>query len=188
MNKPYKEIKDFINSTVGKSKVVILGVCFLLTPVATNASVGFSEHSFQNVGGGEEALPVTASYETVEFELSDNQDKWNVILDELAEYPDNWDAEGARAISQATIDNCRQILKDTARYEALLDDIFPTELGTLCIQWYNSSSDGLVNTEVAPDRMAFYADVPGIDLYSFRPAPFGKDSIEKLVAALETLS
>lgn len=187
MNKPYKEIKDFIESTVKKSKVVILGVCFLLTPIATDASIDYSKHSFQNVEVTGEPMPFTASYETVEFELSSNQDKWQTILDELAEYSDNWDAEGARAISQTTIDNCRLILKDTIRYEALLDDIFPTELGTVCIQWYSNSSDGLVNTEVSPDRMAFYANVPGKGLDGLRPTAFGKESIDKLVEALGDL-
>lgn len=184
MNKQYKEIKDLLK----KTKVVILGVCFSLTPVASEASIDCTEHSFQNGEAVEEALPVTASYENVEFELSDNQDKWQTILDELAEYPDNWDAEGARAISQATIDNCRRILMASIKYMVLLDDIFPTELGTVCIQWYDKSTDALINAEIAPDRIAFYADVPGKNLYDFKPAPYGKESIDKLVAVLESLS
>ncbi len=187
MNKKYKEIKDLIKSTVEKTKIEILGVCFLLTPVASEASLDSSDRSFQNVEVAEEAAPVTASNGTVEFQLSDNQDKWDVILEELAEYHDNWDGEGARAINSATIDNCRHILKHTARYETLLEDIFPTEFGTVCIQWY-SSSDGLVNAEVAPDRIAFYAYEPGKDLVDFRPVAFGKEPIDHLVAALESLS
>ncbi len=188
MNKPFKEIKDLISSTVKKSKIEILGVCFLLTPMASEASLDFSEHSFQNVEVVEEATSVTASNGTVEFQLSDNQDKWNVILDELAEYPDNWDGEGARAINSATIDTCRQILEDTARYESLLDDIYPTEFGTICLQWHSSPSDGLVNAEVASDRMAFYAHEPGKELYSLNPVAFGKEPIDQLVAAIESLS
>lgn len=133
------------------------------------------------------ALPVTESYESVEFELADNQDKWQTILDNLAEYPDNWDDEGARAISPATIENCRHLLTATSKYKASLDDIFPTELGTVCIQWYNDATNSLVNTEIASDRMAFYADIPGGDLYDFKPAPYGKDSVDKLAQILETL-
>lgn len=133
------------------------------------------------------ALSVTESYESVEFELAYNQDKWQTILDNLAEYPDNWDDEGASSISPATIENCRHLLAATSKYKASLDDIFPTELGTVCIQWYNDATNSLVNTEIASDRMAFYADIPGGDLYDFKPAPYGKDSVDKLAQILETL-
>lgn len=188
MNRPFKEIKDILKSSVKKTEVVILGVCFFLTPVESDASVEFSGHSFKNVEVSEEPSPVTASCGPVEVQLSDNQDKWQTVLDELAEYPDNWDAEGARAISKATIDNCRRVLKETVMYESLLDDIFPTEFGTVCLQWYKPSTDALVNAEIAPDRMAFYSDEPGRDLYNLRPAAFGKETIDKLVAALQSLS
>lgn len=188
MNKPYKEIKDLLKPTVEKATVLILGVCFSLTSVSSEAAVDCSERSFQNVEDVEEAASVTASYETVEFELSDNQDKWQTALDELAEYPDNWDGEGSRAIKPATITNCRSLLNDTYKYRTILDDIFPTELGTVCIQWYDKQTDALINAEIAPDRIAFYADVPGKDFNDFKPAPYGKESIDKLLAVLGSLS
>ena len=187
MKKPYKDIRDFIESTVKKSKVVILGVCFMLSPVALEASSDYQEHSFENVEVVGEALPVTESYEAVEFELSDNQDSWQIILDNLAEYPDNWDGEGAKAVNPATIENCRHLLHATSKYKALLDDVFPTELGTVCLQWFDDDTESLVNAEISPDRMAFYADVPGRDVYDFKPAPFGKYSIDELSSFLETL-
>ena len=46
----------------------------------------------------------------------------------------------------------------------------------------------MVNTEIAPDRMAFYADLPGKGFYSLPPVALGKEPIDKLVTALEDLS
>lgn len=192
MNKQFKEVKDLIKSIAKPATVVILGVYFMLTPVMSEAA-DCPEHSFQNDEvTGEAVTTVTASFDSVDFELADNQedtqDKWNSMLDDLAEYTDDWDGEGARAIQPATIANCRKLLNETSKYEALLDDIFPTDLGTVCIQWYKPSTDALVNAEIAPDRMAFYADEPGKDLYDFPPKTYGKESVYTLVSVLGGLS
>lgn len=186
MKKPYKDILDFV---VKKSTVVILGVQFVLSDVSADVSAAsIPDCSFESVDSIEEVMPVKTSIGCLDFELTDNQNKWEIILDELSEYSDNWDGEGARAINPATIDNCRVIVKDTARYESLLDDIFPTAFGTVCLQWYKPSTDALVNAEIAPDKMAFYADEPGRDLYNLPPMAFGKEAIHKLISALESLS
>lgn len=185
MNKPYKEIYDFM---IEKSRVMILGVYFMLAPVATQASnenIIWQQSITDDYTNGTGSS--TASYNSIEFQLVNATDKWQSVLDELSQYPDNWDAEGAKAISAVTIANCKIILNDTSKYESLLDDIFPTELGSLCMQWYNADTKALVNAEVASDRMAFYADAPEMELLELRPSAFREDSIDKLVAALEIL-
>lgn len=121
------------------------------------------------------------------FEFSESDNMWQLLLDDLSEYSDNWDAEGARAISPDTIVNCRKLLKATSKYNTLLDDIFTTTFGTVCIQWYKPSTDALVNAEIAIDRMAFYADEPGRDLYDFRPASYCTTAIDQLTTVLDSM-
>lgn len=187
MNKPFKKISDFV---IKKSSVTILGVCFLLSPVDADASSTINDEwmSAEDVSYREDTITTTSTSDKIEFELKSVQDKWMVILDEISQYPDNWDAEGAKAIEKDTIDNCIKTLNATSTYHSYLNDIFPTELGTLCIQWYNSSTEALVNAEISPDRIAFYADRPNQDLIESKPEMFHKDSIDKLSNALALLS
>lgn len=187
MNKPFKKISDFV---IKKSSVTILGVCFLLSPVDTDASSTINDDwtTAEDVSYREDTVTTTSSSDKIEFELKSVQDKWIDILDEISQYPDNWDAEGANAIEKDTIDNCIKILNATSRYHAFLNDIFPTELGSLCIQWYNSSTEALINAEISPDRVAFYADMPDMNMIELKPEKFHKDSIDKLAKALAILS
>lgn len=185
MIKPFKDIKDFI---ADKSRVMILGVCFTLSTVKIDASNDDFSWKVSDVNIQEETKITTSSCDRVNFELILNEDKWHTILEELSNYHDDWDSEGAKAIQQATIENCKELLEVTSSYSYYLDDIFPTELGTICIQWYNVDSKALVNAEISPYRMAFYADVPGKEMVGLQPEMLCDVSIEKLREALAILS
>lgn len=185
MIKKFKDINDFI---VGRSRVMILGVCFTLSPVLIEAASDDFSWKVSDVDIQEETKITTSSFDTINFELSLNEDKWHTILDELSCYHDDWDGEGAKAIQQDSIENCKKLLDVASDYSDYLDDIFPTELGSICIQWYNEDSRALVNVEISRDRMAFYADAPGKELTGLQPEMLCEGSIEKLIEALAILS
>ena len=112
-------------------------------------------------------------------------DKWDEMLEELSQYPDNWDGDDAREVKKETITNCRDILQKTLVYKGFLNDIYPTEFGTICIQWHRVSDDRLVNVEVAPNRIAFYGDIPGKVHISQPTILFSDDSVRKLISVLK---
>lgn len=82
--------------------------------------------------------------------------KWNNELDELAEYEDDWDGDGAMAVQADTIVTAREVLKATNAVIGFLSDIFPTPLGTVCLEWKHDCK--IVNVEVTRERIAYYVD------------------------------
>lgn len=112
------------------------------------------------------------------------------IEEELAEfydYDENWDGEGASKVQEATIDNCREVLKMVAFANEYFDDMFATELGTICLQWYKKETDTLINAEISPNKLSFYYDRSRDEIIGFKPEVFGpesKDNLAKYIAKL----
>lgn len=77
-------------------------------------------------------------------------------IDEFAQYPDNWDGEGAEKIQLKAIEYAKVILTETKSFISKLDDIYATPVGSLCIQWKNRST--FVNAELSDNGIAFYND------------------------------
>lgn len=109
------------------------------------------------------------------------------MIDSFANYTDNWDGEDAKGIAPATISNCKEISRVMTFANEYFDDIFPTELGTLCMQWYNSKNEAMVNAEVSASRIAFYLDVPDVNFEEVRPVAFSKESLDKLSLFLKQI-
>lgn len=114
--------------------------------------------------------------------------KLNALLAEYAEYENDWDGEGARSIKAKSIENVSTLLnlikENRLRFP---DDILPTELGTLCVEWSNGPHGSLLNAEISHNRMAFYFDRPGDELKSLKPDAFNHTNLDKLLGFVAQL-
>lgn len=95
--------------------------------------------------------------------------RWMATVDELASMPDNWDGEGAKAVPGEIADNARMVIEATRDNIDCLDDIYPTELGTLCMQWKSTGGSDRVNAEIGRTRMAFYTHIAGLEFVAKKP-------------------
>ena len=82
--------------------------------------------------------------------------QWTEKLDEFKEYGDDWDGESALAVRSETIATAKELLQGTATHLDYLSEIYPTPLGTVCLEWkYDGAT---INAEVARRRIAYYID------------------------------
>lgn len=82
--------------------------------------------------------------------------QWTNELDELKGYDYDWDGEGALAIRSETIATVKDILQGTIAHIRCLTEIFPTNLGSVCLEWkYDGAT---ITAEVARRRIAYYID------------------------------
>lgn len=129
-------------------------------------------------GVNEEAVNI---FEEEALNLVDTfSDEWIQQLERFRDLPDNWDGEGGRSVNPQTIDNCANILRAVAFANHYFESISVTELGSLCLLWYDKVSDGILNAEVGRSKMSFYAHLKGEELFDYPSATLNEESISAL--------
>lgn len=77
-------------------------------------------------------------------------------LDDLSYLENDWDGEGAKPISPETIETVKEILNQTPSIHNLVEDIYPTPIGSLCMEW--KSNKTTINAEIMGNSITFYLD------------------------------
>jgi len=164
-----------------KIKVVIAGITIAASAVASNLEEP-RRYCFQDFSDSRiEQMEECDSYKYLLLgSRSDEFVKAMALLDEFSSYKDNWDGEGAFAIQETTISNCRKIIEHSKNHISFLTDVYATELGTICMQWHNFENDNLINAEISPSKIAFYFDRPRHELFDFPPVEFNELSLKEL--------
>lgn len=85
------------------------------------------------------------------------------ICDILALEPD-WDGDGAFPVSEDVAENCRKLIEATKSHVELISEIYPTPVGSICIDWNIGSI--IVSAEFGEQQMAFYCEDPS-GMFSF---------------------
>lgn len=81
---------------------------------------------------------------------------WNKELDNLTTYSGNWDGEEAEAVQPEAIECSRKLLKAAIDYAPLINAVFPTSFGSVCMEW--GAGKNWVSVELASSGVAFYHD------------------------------
>lgn len=103
---------------------------------------------------------------------------------EMATFDDDWDGEGARAISPAALENARNIMDKTHAFKSKLQEIYPTPFGSVCLEW--NFNGVFINAEVGANVLAFYKDSGNdTDIHHERNA-ISNETIEELIACLDS--
>ncbi|MDE6095273.1 MAG: hypothetical protein K2G52_03705 [Muribaculaceae bacterium] len=183
----FDDIKEGYTQVKHKVKVMIAGLCvgaFLIMPnLPLPKEYKFQEYSDSRIEQLERQNPVELNVSVLTLDAEPN--KWYDMIDEIANLPENWDEDGAKAVDATTIDDCRQIIRAA---DGLLDnlcDISPTELGSVCMQWYNKDNNNLLNVEVACHTMAYYLDRPAQEFISVKSQHISSDSIDTLIHSIK---
>lgn len=92
--------------------------------------------------------------EILEKEISRQVSSWHEAIDEVCVWPDNWDEEGAVAVKPGVGDTAKMIVSETAGYVGLLDNVYPTAFGSICLEW--GRRNFWVNAEVSSNSINFY--------------------------------
>lgn len=183
----FDDIKDSYTQVEHKVKVMIAGLCvgasLIISDVAMPHEYIFQEYSDSRIEQMERQKPIELNFSVLTRGMEFN--KWHDMIDEIAALPDNWDDDGAIAIDATTINDCRQIIFAAKGFLKNLYDISPTELGSVCMQWYNKENKNLLNVEVARHSMAYYLDRPGHELISFKSHRISSDTIEALTHSIK---
>lgn len=183
----FDDIKETYTQVKHKVKVMIAGLCvgasLIISDIAISHEYRFQEYSDSRIEQMERQKPIELDVSVLTHSIESN--KWYDMINEIAALPDNWDEEGAMAIDPTTIDDCKQIIFAAEGFLNNLYDISPTELGSVCMQWYNKENNNLLNVEVACHTMAYYLDRPGHELISLKSQRISSDTIEALTHSIK---
>lgn len=72
----------------------------------------------------------------------------------LTQLSEGWDGEDAEKINIEVGDNCRKLISSSRSKVALIDDVYPTPSGNICIDWIKNGNK--TSAEIGMSKMAFY--------------------------------
>lgn len=75
-------------------------------------------------------------------------------LHNLSLLPQGWDGDDADKVKTDAALNCRMLIASRLARIDMIDDIYPTPMGNICIDWLNNGNK--TSIEVGESRMAFY--------------------------------
>lgn len=113
-------------------------------------------------------------------------DVWEEAIDDVCSWPENWDEEGASAVKPGVGEAAKEILVRTKDYLDVLDNIFPTAFGSICLEWGRGLN--WVNAEITADSFHLYHGNGGIKPSFIMPSsPIDPSNLDVLKTRLSIL-
>lgn len=94
------------------------------------------------------------NFKILEIATQNQLTMWEEAIDDVCSWPENWDEEGASAVLPGVGDSTKTVLSFTKDYLDLLDNIFPTAFGSICMEW--GSGMNWINAEITANSFHFY--------------------------------
>lgn len=85
---------------------------------------------------------------------------WEEAIDEVCSWPENWDEEGASAVMPEVGESAKKVLHHTKDFLDLLDNIYPTVFGSICLEWGRDMN--WINAEITENSYHFYHGNGGV--------------------------
>lgn len=87
-------------------------------------------------------------------QLQHSYQRYMTTLYEISTLPDNWDSEDACRVEEQVTLNCRNLAETRRIHTELIDSVYPTPSGNICIDW--QQEDRKLSVEIAARKYAFY--------------------------------